>query len=154
MVDIPDRMKKLPRDARGYPIPYVVLRGPDGAAYFTINDDRRVMQCRRGDLCPICGEKLTRGRWFLGGPRSAFDARGGYFDGPMHDSCMRYSASVCPYISNPKYRHRIAIVRRVGGCGGACRPDPAAGQAPGLRRGDVPDAHDKRERPLPPNPSV
>lgn len=107
MIPIPLCMRHLPLDPRGYPIPYVVLRDANGGAHFTVNDDRLTERCRRLDLCPICGDKLFRGRWFVGGPASAFDPNGAYLDTGMHDECAHYALRACPYLAAPKYSRRL-----------------------------------------------
>jgi hypothetical protein len=106
-VIIPDRMKRLERDHRGYPIPYIVFRDDDGMPHFTINDAHKVDRCKREEICPICGEKLLRGRWFLGGPMSAFHPLGAYIDPPLHHECMRFAVQTCPYLISAKYTKRI-----------------------------------------------
>lgn len=106
-IPIPERMAKLPRDARGYPIPVTVYRDSEGRPYFTVNDEIRRQQIIRNDLCPICGSKLLRGRWFVGGPASAFHERGAYIDPPMHAECARYALQVCPYLAARHYDRRI-----------------------------------------------
>jgi len=106
---MPPRIAQLPRDARGYPIPWNVLRGNDGAPIFTVNDDRRAWQALRQELCPICGERLGKWRWFVGGPRSAFDEHGWYLDLPGHQECMQFALATCPYLAAPKYLGRIDV---------------------------------------------
>jgi hypothetical protein len=107
VIEVPDRMKHLERDHRGYPIPFIVFRDDDGKPHFTINDEHKVMRCKRNDICPICGRELMRGRWFLGGPMSAFHPRGAYIDPPLHHECMRFAVQTCPYLINAKYEKRI-----------------------------------------------
>ena len=105
---MPARIARLPRDPRGYPIPWNVLRA-NGAAFFTVNDDRRHWIAIRRGLCPICGEALGRWKWFVGGPRSAFDPNGWYSDLPGHRECIEFSLQTCPYLAAPKYLGRIDI---------------------------------------------
>jgi hypothetical protein len=100
--DIPPRIARLDRDPRGYPIPWNVLR-EDGKPYFVVNDDRRHMTALFGGLCPICGQLLARTKWFVGGPRSAFDPRGCYIDLPMHYECAQFALRVCPWLAAPHY---------------------------------------------------
>jgi len=104
---LPRRMRQLPRDPRGYPIPWMVFRDKDGRAHFTINDEAKRTFALLDELCPICGQKLMATRWFVGGPRSAFDQGGVYSDPPMHGECMRYALQVCPYLAAPNYSGRI-----------------------------------------------
>jgi hypothetical protein len=104
-------MRDLERDRRGLPIPFVVLRDKEGTPHFTVNDTTKTVKCLLEDLCPICGKRLHRGRWFVGGPLSAFHPDGCYFDTPMHADCMRYALKVCPYLAAPKYSGRLDDVK-------------------------------------------
>jgi hypothetical protein len=106
---MPPRVARLPQDARGYAIPWNVLRGVDGEPIFTVNDDRKYGLALRLGLCPICGERLGRWKWFVGGPRSAFDPNGWYFDLPGHHECEQYALTVCPYLAMPRYLKRIDV---------------------------------------------
>lgn len=100
---IPERMQALARDPRGYPIPFGLLIDPDGKAHFSLNDESKRLQILRRDLCSICGTKLFRGRWFVGGVLSAFHADGAFIDPPMHAECARYALQACPYLAAPRY---------------------------------------------------
>jgi hypothetical protein len=106
-VPIPARMKALDRDPRGYPIPWGVFRDRDGRPHFTINEEAKRVLALVEHLCPICGLPLLPDRWFVGGPRSAFDPNGAYNDPPMHRECMHYALKVCPYLAAPRYGRRI-----------------------------------------------
>lgn len=105
---IPEQMKHLPLDHRGYPIFYIALRTPDGKAIFTANDVRRQYEVALHDLCEICGRILHYERWFIGGPLSAFHEQGSYIDAPMHEECAHYSLNVCPWLAAPNYGKSIA----------------------------------------------
>jgi hypothetical protein len=107
MIAIPDQMKHLPRDERGYPIPYIVFRDSDRKPHFTINDQSRVQKCKTADICSICGKGLFRGRWFVGGPGSALHPNGAYIDPPLHHECMQFALQTCPYLLSEKYTKRI-----------------------------------------------
>ncbi len=106
-VEVPQRMRKLPRDHRGYPIPAGVLRDEKGRPHFTINDENARQLHLKNDQCPICGDKLLRGRWSVGGPAAAFMENGVYIDPPMHFECFRYAVQVCPYLAAPHYGKRL-----------------------------------------------
>lgn len=106
-VELPERMKALPRDERGLPIPFIVWYDPDGKPHFTINDQQKQLSAAQNDLCGICGQKLEKMRWFIGGPLSAFAPGGCYIDGPMHDECVHYALRVCPYLAMPSYNNRL-----------------------------------------------
>lgn len=106
-IPMPSRIRALPRDPRGYPIPWIVYRDVNGKPHFTINDQQRVAQCLTDDLCPICGGKLLPGRWFVGGPEAAFHENGAYADPPLHAECAHYALQTCPFIAAPHYGKRI-----------------------------------------------
>lgn len=106
-IEIPRRMQHLSRDERGYAIPYTVLRDSKGKAHFAVNDERKRQEILREDRCPICGHKLLRGRWSVGGPLSLADERGALIDPPMHYECSHYALRVCPYLAAPSYAKRI-----------------------------------------------
>jgi hypothetical protein len=106
---MPPRIARLARDDRGYPIPWNVLRAADGTPFFTVNDDRKHWAALRGCLCPICGERLGQWKWFVGGPRSAFDPNGWYLDLHGHRECVGLALQTCPYLAAPKYLGRIDI---------------------------------------------
>src|SRR5215467_3254160 len=106
-VPIPDRMRHLDRDHRGYPIFAMALRDRDGRAHFTVNDHTVIERLLATDCCSLCGTKLFRGRWFVGGPSAALHPRGAYVDPPMHDECVHYALRVCPYLSAPNYAKLI-----------------------------------------------
>jgi hypothetical protein len=108
-VPIPEQMQSLPRDPRGYPIPVIVLRDRAGKAHFTINNPDIAEKMVREDRCTICGGKLLRGRWYVGGPMSAFHPAGAYSDPAIHRECARYALQVCPHMAAPAYTNRIDI---------------------------------------------
>jgi hypothetical protein len=105
---IPQRMKQLRTDKRGYPVPFNVLVTSDDKPHFTINDHRKVSKAAKLALCGICGQRLFRGeRWFVGGPMSAFSAHGAYLDGPLHHECGTFALQTCPFLAAPRYGKRI-----------------------------------------------
>lgn len=106
-IPIPSLMQKLRRDKRGYPIPVGVLVDSDGMPHFTVNDEMLRQRDIRRENCGICGQKLHKARWFVGGPASAFHPNGAYIDPPMHEQCCKYALQVCPYLAAPKYLRRI-----------------------------------------------
>ncbi|WP_334147834.1 hypothetical protein [Hyphomicrobium sp.] len=106
-IPVPARMQQLPRDQRGYPVPVIVLRDNSGRPHFTMNDEAKRQRIIREDRCAICGGKLFRGRWSVGGPLSAFHPFGRYNDTPLHHECMTYALQVCPYLAMPSYSKRL-----------------------------------------------
>lgn len=115
-VPVPPRIARLDRDVRGYPVPYIVRRRSDGVPLFAVNDEEKRLLCIDRKLCPICGERLTKELWFVGGPLSAFHPHGAYYDSAMHYECMGFALKVCPYLALAAYRTpgMENIVTRIG----------------------------------------
>lgn len=103
---LPAYMKDIPKDPRGYPIPFVVFGGKD-KTYFQVNDSQKIEYVLEHDLCAICGKKLGADKWLVGGPGSAFHPHGAYIDTPTHYQCLEYALQVCPYLAAPNYTKRI-----------------------------------------------
>ena len=110
MIEIPEQMRHL-KVFRGMAVPWGVLIDSDGTPQFAINveDARRLMI--RDDLCNVCGKRLLRGRWFVGGPGSALHPNGCYIDMPLHTECKTYSLTVCPYLAAPRYAREVGITK-------------------------------------------
>lgn len=108
-ISIPRRMRALQRDKRGYPVPFIALRDNNNQPIFTANNDVQVARAIKEKRCAICGDKLPKGLWFVGGPVSAFHPDGCYLDSPLHHDCMQYAMRVCPWLAAPKYQHRIDL---------------------------------------------
>lgn len=104
-------MKHLPVDKRGFPIPIIILRDLDGQPMFVANDGEVSRKCVLKKLCPICGERLTKELWFVGGPKAAFHPNGSYYDSAMHHECMTFALQVCPYLAMPNW-HSTSEVQR------------------------------------------
>ena len=106
LVEIPQLMKHLELDARGYPIPYIVMRDKTGKAHFALNDEQLTECCITNDLCSICGLEMKGDSWMIGGPMSTFHPQGCFIDIPVHHECGKYALQVCPYLAvtvyNPK----------------------------------------------------
>src|SRR5262245_45233713 len=104
MPPIPEQMRALPRDPRGYPIPVTIGRDQNGKPHFVVNDEAERQRVIAHALCSICGERMSRVRWFVGGPQSAFHEHGAYIDPPMHKDCAHFALQCCPYLAMPSYR--------------------------------------------------
>lgn len=106
MIEIPERMKALPV-VRNFPVPYIVQWDDRGNPLFTVNDGEKQRKCTRKKLCSICGQRLTRELWFVGGPGSAFHEHGAFFDSAMHHECLTYALQVCPHLARVIFKSNI-----------------------------------------------
>lgn len=95
---MPDRIAKLPRDTRGYPIPYFVPI-VDGVPDFKYLDERKQKLCIRYRRCAICGEQIDGEVAFIGGPKTVENRV--CSDPGMHEDCARYAIAVCPFMARP-----------------------------------------------------
>lgn len=99
---IPPLMRDLPRDHRGLPITYTSIVLPDGRYDFTRADMARWFECAKGRLCSLCGKRLPKRIWFVGGPLCMTNRL--FFDLAMHEECARYALVACPYLATPNYQ--------------------------------------------------
>ena len=108
-VEIPALMKNLELDRRGFPVPFIILKDKTGVPHFKINDDRKVEECIKNDLCSICGTEMKTDKWMIGGPLSAFHPQGAYIDIPVHKECGEYALQVCPYLAVSTYNGKQTV---------------------------------------------
>lgn len=106
-VPVPRTVRYLRKDARGYPVPFIVMWDQAGTPHFPVNDAAKVARVLKHRACAICGRGLNGPGWFVGGPRSFLHPHGAFLDPPSHEECARYAVQVCPYIAAPSYARRI-----------------------------------------------
>jgi hypothetical protein len=102
---IPDLMRQLPHDKRGYPITFVTAIASDGTPNFAVTDEAKRQHVIVNNLCAICGKPNHKLTWLVGGYLSAFHPHGAFLDPPMHYDCASYALKVCPFIASPSYTH-------------------------------------------------
>lgn len=103
-IDLPERMKGMKLDERGYPIPYfaaVVNGKPD----FRYMDSKKLTRCIEEKRCYICSQRLLKGQlWFIAGPMGMKNRV--HSDPPMHEECARFSLKICPHMFFEKSERR------------------------------------------------
>ena len=57
-IPMPDRVARLGRDVRGYPIPFFALIQDGGAVDFAVVDTVKWSAAMKGRRCGVCGEPL------------------------------------------------------------------------------------------------
>lgn len=93
---LPERMKDLATDERGYPIPYFTPM-VDGKPDFRYSDGRKQMICVAYSKCWVCGGKIkSEVFWYITGPMGLHNRV--VSDPGMHEECARYSLKACPHI--------------------------------------------------------
>lgn len=106
---LPNRMKSLPRDARGAPIPFFTAV-IDGKYDFRVIDPETMKACVQDHLCFVCGQRLpARGSGtFVVGPAGLMNRISG--EPPSHFDCAEWSARACPFLANPNKERRTTAI--------------------------------------------
>lgn len=99
---LPARIAKLPRDHRGFPIPWFVAELDDGSRDFRVADARKAVKAFRNNLCWVCGEPLGRFKVFVIGPMCVVNRVTA--EPPCHHDCATFSAMACPFLIRPRMR--------------------------------------------------
>ena len=100
---LPARMKNLPLDDRGYPVPWFVA-WQDGKPEFRAMDPLKLIKAVKQKLCWVCGERMGVNVCFVAGPMCGINRTSS--EPPSHLDCARWSAQNCPFLSNPRMVRR------------------------------------------------
>jgi hypothetical protein len=103
MREMPSRIAALPRDQRGYPVPWFVCV-VDGVPDFRVVDGRKVVRAVSERRCFICGDVLGRHLAFVIGPMCAVNRVSS--EPPSHRDCAVFAAQTCPFLANPEAPRR------------------------------------------------
>lgn len=102
---VPERMRRLPIDARGYPVPAFV-EWIDGVPDFRVMRSDFRVECIARSLCWLCGHELRGRRAFVIGPMCAVNRVSS--EPPSHRDCAMFAAMACPFLTLPKAQRREA----------------------------------------------
>jgi hypothetical protein len=100
-VDMPDRIARLDRDARGFPVPEFAME-IDGVPDFRVVKPGYVRKCIIKNNCWICGERLGVRKAFVIGPMCCINRISA--EPPSHRDCALFAAKNCPFLSMPLAR--------------------------------------------------
>jgi hypothetical protein len=95
---LPARLRRLPLDQRGYPVPWFV-EWVNGVPEFRAMDPRKFARAIRERRCWVCGDPLGRHLSFVIGPMCAINRTSA--EPPCHHECAVWSAQHCPFLSRP-----------------------------------------------------
>jgi hypothetical protein len=98
---LPERMRGLPIESRGYPVPFFVGY-VDGKPDFRTMDGRKFDLACEKKLCWMCGQRLGAHFTFAIGPMCAINRV--ISEPPSHRSCVEYGVRACPFLTNPRMR--------------------------------------------------
>lgn len=97
-VPLPDRMKALPVDKRGFPVPKFVAWF-NGEPDFRVVDPEHMVACVNFNRCWICGQQMGRHKAFVIGPMCCVNRVNS--EPPSHRECAEFAARACPFLSQP-----------------------------------------------------
>lgn len=108
---LPDRMKALPLNAGGYPIPWFVETLKDGTRDFRIMDAHKRVLAFNRRLCWVCGQKLGVYMSFVVGPMCVVNRNTA--EPPCHLECAQFAARACPFMLQPGRDYRMPNVEGI-----------------------------------------
>jgi hypothetical protein len=100
--DLPQRMINLPRDLRGFPIPWFIHIDAAGVPDFRVIGKDKLVDAVRKRLCWCCGQSLGKHMAFVIGPMCAVNRV--ISEPPSHRDCAIFAAKACPFLANPRMR--------------------------------------------------
>jgi hypothetical protein len=95
----PASIARLPRDSRGYAIPWFVKLYPHGPDFRVIAEGK-IQRAVSGNRCWVCGERLGRYLAAVVGPMCVVNRVTA--EPPSHRECAIFSAQHCPFLSIPR----------------------------------------------------
>ena len=102
---LPPKMRDLPVDERGYPVPFFVA-WIDGKPDHRIADPEKMAVCIEQNRSWLCGRHLSAFKAFCIGPMCAITRTIG--EPPSHKECATYAATACPFLTRPHAKRRNA----------------------------------------------
>lgn len=95
---LPDSIKNLPRDKRGYPVPYFASE-IDGEPNFVHADPKKFRLAIKENRCWICGGHLGKLKTFVLGPMCCVTRTTS--EPPCHRECAEFAVRACPFLTKP-----------------------------------------------------
>lgn len=98
---LPDRMKSLRVDGRGFPVPWFVA-WVNGEPDFRVVRERGILQAHHQRTCWLCGQPLGQYYAFVIGCMCAVNRINS--EPPSHRECAEFAVKACPFLVNPRMR--------------------------------------------------
>lgn len=102
---IPDRMRYLRVDKRGYPVPWFVHVDENGPDFRIIRSSGMAIAVNKR-LCWICGGPLGKHLVFAIGPMCMVNRVTS--EPPSHRECAEFAVKACPFMILPQSKRRLA----------------------------------------------
>lgn len=95
---VPSRIDSLPRDRRGYPVPWFVAWDA-GKPLFPVLDPEKMRQALKYEKCWVCGQRLGGYKAFVIGPMCCINRVSA--EPPSHFECAQFAVLNCPFMAQP-----------------------------------------------------
>jgi len=95
---LPDSIKHLPRNEKGYPVPYFAME-IEGKPDFRVADPAKFTKCLKEHRCWVCGGHLGKLKTFVLGPMCTVTRTTS--EPPCHRECAEFAARACPFLTKP-----------------------------------------------------
>jgi hypothetical protein len=110
---LPGRMKHLPLNYQGHPVPWFVqfikhgkpAPWGEGEPDFRVMDRDKWHRALKHDLCWLCGGKLGRHKAFTIGPMCCVNRTTS--EPPSHRDCAVFAAMACPFLTRPRMKRHV-----------------------------------------------
>lgn len=99
--DMPSRIARLPKDDRGYPVPWFVA-WIDGKPDFRVVDTKKLSIAHNKNCCWVCGDVMGVHRVYVIGPMCVINRVTS--EPGCHRGCAEWSVQACPFLSKPRMR--------------------------------------------------
>ena len=100
---LPHRLRHLPLDSRGYPVPWFV-EWIDGEPEFRAMSAEKFRLAIKNLRCWVCGGLLGSYKTFVAGPMCVINRTSA--EPPSHHDCAEWSARNCPFLTRPHMERR------------------------------------------------
>lgn len=110
---VPKRLRKMPVEKRGYPVPWFVawldedrnlLPAGEGTPDFRVIKPGAIAEAHNRKRCWMCGETLGAYVAFTIGPMCAINRI--CSEPPSHRDCAEFAARACPFLVRPHAKRR------------------------------------------------
>lgn len=101
---MPVRISRLPRDKRGFPVPFFV-KWIDNEPQFPVMDPDKFRTAVNHERCWICGERLGIFKAFCVGPMCCVNKVTS--EPPSHLDCAKFAVLNCPFMANPRVGRQL-----------------------------------------------
>ena len=125
MITLPEmhpRIARLPKDERGYPVPWFVqwfkdgepCKTGEGKPDFRVIAPDKMVKAYKNDRCWICGATIVgHAKVFAIGPMCVVNRTTS--EPPSHRYCAEFAAKACPFLIHPRQKRNAKAMTELAG---------------------------------------